>query len=201
MRGLPEALVAVAFIVLSTAALAFLVPTRGAPLHVAGVEVFAVERLSPVDIGHAVPTGFLRAHDVLLLNLPVWAGNVTRACIASFGAATDPPSAHLHSISEMVQSQVDPDFAVHACIVDETGSCSTGASPTEDKNRFIDLRVAFNGASESGVVRITVAEDAAKAVNFPLSFDVVVNSLRDEGRPVKLACLSRNLSKLALTPS
>jgi hypothetical protein len=152
--------------VLATAALS---SARAAALHVVAVEVYEVDRLSPVDIGRAVPTGLLTVAEVEELNLPTWARNVTQACIYAFGDTTDPPSAHLHAISEIVRSLVDPDLAVHACLINRTSSCSTGGGPTEDKNRFIDLRVAYNGMGETSTVRLTAAEDAAKAVNFPLS--------------------------------
>ena len=171
-------------------------------LGVVSIEVAEIDQLSPCDVGHAVPTGPLSVGDVDSLNLPVWARDATGAAVLAVGnltlSAAAPITTQLSSLEASVRAAVDPDLAVHTCVVNATGSCDVVTNATEDTNRHLDLRVAYadaarddgssgtranddNGDTTGGALRFVFAEDAARAVNVGLSFDVQVAELWVDG--------------------
>eukprot|EP00933_Yihiella_yeosuensis_P045301 TRINITY_DN4066_c0_g1_i1.p1 TRINITY_DN4066_c0_g1~~TRINITY_DN4066_c0_g1_i1.p1 ORF type:complete len:296 (+),score=35.50 TRINITY_DN4066_c0_g1_i1:45-932(+) len=154
------------------------------------VDIMSIQELDPVDIQHPVPTGPLTIKSVEGLNLPVWARDVTQATISAVKKAGSTPSRHLAEISHWIEAMVDPDLAVHVCYLNET----VPFRPTEDHNCYLDLRLAFEGQQGSDQFRAVVAEDAARAVNRPLSFNVLIQALRVAGRIVAKGCIGANLT-------
>eukprot|EP01044_Picomonas_judraskeda_P019121 COSAG03_NODE_3959_length_1741_cov_2.563337_2_plen_161_part_00 len=93
----------------------------GAALRMEFAEIWEVDQLSAVDIGHVVPTGPLDVShsfgSVVGLNLPVWTRNVSLAALAAVkavGAAPDWAS-RLDDIQGSVAVAIDVDLTVHVC--------------------------------------------------------------------------------------
>eukprot|EP01052_Picozoa_sp_SAG31_P034351 SAG31_NODE_4003_length_3674_cov_7.299860_6_plen_243_part_00 len=166
----------------------------GSAINMDRAEIWQIEELTAVNISHAVPTGWLDVSDsfdsVMRLNFPCWARNVTEHALATVqmvGAQKDWP-AHLGHIGGQIASAIDVDLTVHVCTLRDamgTGrTCNITLAATEDHNRYLDLRVdlsTFGRFATTLSVRVVVAEDASKAVNVPLSFNVRVGMLQVDG--------------------
>lgn len=165
-------------------------------------EILELDQLHPdTTIGHAVPTGKITVEELEALNLLVWARNVTGALLSTVTSSPH-PSADLDSIIDKTQSLIDPDFTVHACAIDNTGSCDIEKGPTESTNRYLDIILHYEIDAGANGVRIIVAEDAAKAVNiyYPMSFNVVVSALRLDEKPQSRKYLGMNLAPVDMAP-
>jgi len=161
-----------------------LLPSAAA-FGISSFEVYEIDQLSPVNISRKAPTGSLQPSALPALNLPVWARNVTQRSLDAVKAVGSDPSAHLGDIQQLVASGIDVDLTVQMCSWQDPFShptaCSLKLTPTEDHNRYLDLRVTtstFDRFPTVIVIRLVVAEDASKAVNVPLSFDALVAALR-----------------------
>lgn len=173
---------------------------RTRAVNVSQLQISEIDQPTPVDIGHAVPTGPMALTRIAQLNLPVWARTVVGASISAVSTSSSDPSTHLDDIREFVLARIDPEFDVHVCLLTMVAAgeavpneCNITVAPTEDKNRYIDMRMYCIIANSTAVgVRVVAAVDAAKAVNRPQSFDVVLEALQVDGRPVAKDAIGRN---------
>ena len=152
-----------------------------------------IDELQPVDIGVAVPTRNVPVRELASFNMPTWARNVT----ASSVAACQKSGAGVQEIERWLQQHVDPDLAAHVCEFAGNASCNVTSSPTEDRNRYLDLRLKYDsvqrldGTTRVGI-RVVVAEDAGKAINTPLSFDVVLSAVNVNGKLIVSDCIGKH---------
>ena len=170
-------------------------------------EVWQIDELTAVNISHAVPTGLLDVSQnfdsVTQLNLPTWARNVTQHSLAAakaVGAKDDWPS-RLGDIQGLIASDIDVDLTVQVCTLQDTAGtremCNITITSTENHNRYLDLRVClstFGRFATTLLIRVVVAEDASKAVNVPLSFNVRVGALRVNGITMADPFIGQNLA-------
>jgi hypothetical protein len=129
------------------------------------------------------------------LNLLVWARNVTGALASTVTSLSSDPASQLQAIVAGTESLIDPDFTAHACALTEAGSCEIEIGATEDKNRYLDIVLHYEVDAARGGVRVVVAEDAAKALDYPVSFNVLVDALRVSGVNQSREYLGRNLAQ------
>ena len=153
------------------------------PGMIASVEIYEIDQLSAVNISHLVPTGSLNPSEILQLNLPRWARNVTQHSLDAV-KVVGLENAQWADIQRRVASVIDPDLTVQMCSwlnsFANLTACSINITSTEDHNRYLDLRVTWSSFGRfpiSTFIRLVVAEDASKAVNVPLSFDVLAGRL------------------------
>jgi len=169
-----------------------------ADVAVVGAEILEFDQLWPdTSIGCTVPTGMLTLQDLDSLNLLVWARNVTNVLVSTVNGLASGPSGQLDTIVASAQALIDPDFTVHACTVDGSGSCDIEIGQSEDKNRYLDMILHYQ--TEAGVegIRVLTAEDGAKAlhIDYPLSFNVLIASMRLEGTAQSREYLGKNLAQ------
>ena len=177
-------------------------------MHMTVAEIWEIDQLTPVNIGHIVPTGPLDVSQsfdrVTQLNLPIWAHNVTLHSLTTVKAVGMMPdwASHLDEIQSGIASAIDVDLTVQVCTlqdptVNPRGGCNITLAPTENHNRYLDLRMSFGAVAAIGPalhVRVIVAEDASKAVNVPLSFNVCVSSLRVDGVAISNRFIGQNMA-------
>lgn len=161
-------------------------------LNISGFEVWELDEMTPFEgLTLPLPTGVLSLEQVGVLNMPVWAVNVTTSTIdviAGFGYLS---SDVLSEVSSSIAQLVDVDLHVHCCLVTELGNCTIDLTSTEDHNRYIDLFV--HAVEENLGLRVVVAEDAALAVNQPLSFNVNIVSCKANGQAELTGVVGKNL--------
>ena len=167
-------------------------------------DVIKILEFSPVDIGQPVPTGLFPAQLLPSLNLPMWAVQASAATLSAIDAVG---IVDVSRIATVVKQSCDPDLAVHICLMQNNAtSCNVTAAATEDNNRFLDLRLyeapAMHAQRSSGMqthsagVRVVIAEDAAHAVNRPLSFNIKVEGIINQSHTVSAPLIGRNRSPL-----
>ena len=195
-------------------ALALLPATANGSLNMDLAEIYEIDELTAVDISlptapQAVPTGYTldvsqNFDSVAQLNLPMWAHNVTQHSLATIKRAGNTDNWSPHLIQSQIASAIDVDLSTSVCTLpDEVGRgriCNVTLTPTEDHNRFLDLRVllsTFGRFPTTLKVRVVVAEDASKAVKTPLSFNVRVSALRVGGVDIDDHFIGRNMAPAA----
>ena len=163
------------------------------------IAINEIDQLSAVGIGVAVPTSMMTVREVEQLNLPVWAASSLQASVSA-SESVDPsdPAAAQH-VCGSIRRLVDPDLAVHACLMESrtcsiSTLCNISVSSTEDKNRYLDLCLVHQSLYS---VRIVLTEDAARAVNRPLAFNVRIDSWNVDGHQVAREQIGMNLTPLA----
>lgn len=170
-----------------------------ANIEVTGAEVLELDQLSPdTTIGRSVPTGKLTLEDLRSLNLLVWARNVTDVLTSTVNSLSSDPSGQLETVVATVQALIDPDLTVHACALDDSGSCDIEIGKTEDNNRYLDIILHYQADAGVGGMRVIAAEDGAKAlhIEYPLSFNVLFSALRLDGSAQSREFLGRNLAQV-----
>lgn len=153
-------------------------------------EILEVDQLDPVDIGHAVPTGLLSIKELKQLNLRVWVRSVIEASVSVVNSMPSNPQNRISKMQQQLQRLVDPDLALHICAVNETGSCQVVPGTKEDRNRYLEFHLT--NSSKAHGLRFVISEDAAKASSYPLSFDVVIRSLRIRGSLLRRLFLGKH---------